>query len=334
MRQSTLFDLDPPDPYPKRGRLDADSEAFLARYRGHYSRVRSDGTVRGEVSQLRTVAREAESRGKGNTLPEALADISTLAKVLTSPAKRPAATTALIRLAAVNAALLLLFGNEEGRRRIDELDRALPRGAATDWYQSGVIVAGERLRRRAQSPTVEASDLMRIVEAAGAGKRGSRSLRDRLLVATHCYSGLDAGEIRSLHGSDLQWEPEGEAWSVGVERGGRRTRLAIFGPAASLMIRHRLEVQPSDEFVFANARGEPLTERQVRRIVLGACSASGFPSAARSTLLSAAAAYLSGAGFSDHEVAIALGIADLRTINAQRVDTPDARRVAVAAPRS
>ena len=227
MRQPTLFDLDPLGPHPKRGRLDADSEAFLARYRGHYRRDRSDGAVRGEVSQLRTVAREAESRGEGNTLPEVLADISTLAKVLTTPAKRPAATTALIRLGAINAALVLLFGNEEGRRRIDELDRALPRRAATEWYQSGVILAGERSRRRAQSPSVEPSDLMRIVEAAGAGKRGSRSLRDRLLVATHCYSGLDAGEIRSLHWSDLRWEPEGEAWSVGVERGERRTRLAI-----------------------------------------------------------------------------------------------------------
>ena len=315
MRQPTLFDLDPLGPHPKRGRLDADSEAFLARYRGHYRRDRSDGAVRGEVSQLRTVAREAESRGEGNTLPEVLADISTLAKVLTTPAKRPAATTALIRLGAINAALVLLFGNEEGRRRIDELDRALPRRAATEWYQSGVILAGERSRRRAQSPFVEPSDLMRIVEAAGAGKRGSRSLRDRLLVATHCYSGLDAGEIRSLHWSDLRWEPEGEAWSVGVERGERRTRLAIFGPAAALMIRHRLKVQPSDEFVFANARDLPLTERQVRRIVLGACAASSFPNAARSALLSASAAYLSAAGLRDHEVAIALGIADMRTIN-------------------
>ena len=250
MNQPRLFDVDLPDPLPKRGRLDADSEAFLARYREHYSRDRSDGTVRGEVSQLRTVAREAEPRGRGDTLPAVLADISTLAEVLTSPAKRPSATTALIRLGAINASLLLLFGSDEGRRRIEELDEALPKRGWSDWYQSGVMLAGDRSRRRAQSPTIEPSDLMRIVDAAGAGKRDSRSLRDRLLVAVHCYSGLDAGELRSLRCSDLQWEPEGEAWSVAVTRGGKRTRLAIFGPAASLMIRRRLEVQPSDEFVF------------------------------------------------------------------------------------
>ncbi len=81
------------------------------------------------------------------------------------------------------------------------------------------------------------------------------------------------------------------------------------------MIRHRLEAQAFDEYAFANSRGETLTDRQVRRIVLAACSAAGFPHAARSTLMSASAAYLSAAGLRDHDVAFALGIADMRTIN-------------------
>ncbi len=297
------------------GRLDAESEAFLVRYREQYRRDRSAGAIRGEVSQLRSVVHEAGRREWGNTLSEVLARPATLAAVLTVPVTRPAATTALIRLGAIHAALLLLFGEAEGRRRIDDLDQALPQRGGTDWYQSGVILAGERSRRRAQCPTIEPSDLLRIVEAARAGKRGPRALRDRLLVTVHCYSGLDAGEIRCLRWSALRWEPAGEAWSVAATRGGQRTRLAIFGPAAALMTRHRLKVEPSDEFVFANARGEPLTDRQARRIVRGACSASGFPHAARSTLRSASAAYLSDAGLRDHEVAVALAIADMRTLN-------------------
>ena len=314
MSQRTLFDLDPPE-RPPRGRLDAESEAFLVRYRDHSSGDRSAGAIRGEISQLRSVAREAAHQGTGNTLPEVLSSCSALAEVLTSPATRPSATTALIRLGAIHAALLLLFGEAEGRRCIDALDQALPRRAGADWYQSGVILAGERSRRHAQSPTIEPSDLRRIVAAAGAGPRGARARRDRLLVAVHCSSGLAAGEIRSLRWSAVRWESAGEAWSVAVERAGSSVRLAIFGSAASLMIRHRLEAQASDEYVFHNARGEPLTERQARRIVLAACSASGFPHAARSTLLSAAAAYLSDAGLRDHEVAVALGIADMRTLN-------------------
>ena len=314
MFQRTLFDLDPPE-RPTASRLDAESEAFLVRYREQHGRDRSGGAVRGEVSQLRSVVREAGRRGRGNTLSEVLARPAALAEVLTSPVKRPSATTALIRLGAIHAALLLMFGDDDGRRRIDDLDQMLPRRDGTDWCQSGVILAGERSRRRAQSPTIEPSDLRRIVAAAGAGPRSARARRDRLLVAVHCSSGLAAGEIRSLRWSAVRWEPAGEAWSVAVERAGSSVRLAIFGSAASLMIRHRLEAQASDEYVFHNARGEPLTERQARRIVLAACSASGFPHAARSTLRSASAAYLSDAGLRDHEVAVALGIADMRTLN-------------------
>ena len=315
MSQRALFDLDSIDPVPKRGRLDADSEAFLVRYRDYYRGDRSDGALRGEVSQLRSLVREAVRQGGGSRLPEVLSNCSALAGVLTAPAKRPSAATALIRLGAINAALLFLFGEDEGRRRIDELDKALPKRAEAEWYQSGVILAGERARRRAQSPTIEPGDLLRIVEAAGARRRTALSLRDRLLVAVHCYSGLGAGEIRVLRWDDLRWESEGEAWSAAAARGTKRTRLAIFGPAASLMIRHRLEAEAFDEYAFANSRGETLTDRQVRRIVLAACSAAGFPHAARSTLMSASAAYLSAAWLRDHDVAFALGIADMRTIN-------------------
>ena len=103
--------------------------------------------------------------------------------------------------------------------------------------------------------------------------------------------------------------------SAAAERGGKLTRLAIFGPAASLMARHRLDAELPAAAVFANSRGEPITARQARRIVLDACSAAGFPHAARSTLLSASAASLSASGLRDHEVAIVLGIGDMRTLN-------------------
>ena len=315
MNQRPLFDLDAIDPLPKRGRLDLESEAFLARYREHYSGVRSDDAIRGEISQLRSAVREVARQGRGVSLREALSDISALAGVLTAPAKTPSESTALIRLGAINAALLLSFGEEEGRARINQLDRMLPQRTGVEWYQSGVILAGERKRRRAQSPTIEPEDLRRVIDAAGLGKREERALRDQLLVAVECYSGLEAGEIRLLRWSDLRWETEAESWSVAVERAGRRTRLAVFGVAASLLIRHRLEVSATSEYVFSNSRGEPLAARQARRIVLDACAAAGFPHAARSTLLSAAAEYLSVAGLRDHDLAVVLGVTDMRTIN-------------------
>lgn len=315
VNQRPLFNLDALEPLPSRGRLDVETESFLDGYREHYRGVRSDGAVRGEISQLRSVVREASRLGRVVTLPEAVADAAILSAVLTTPAKRPSATTALIRLGAINAALRLHFGDDEGRRRIDELDRALPRCAGAEWHQSGVVIAGERKRRRPQSPTIEPDDLRRIVDAAAKGGRSPRALRDRLLVAMHCFSGLEAVEIRLLRWSDLRWESEADSWSAAVIRCGRSTRLAIFGVAASLLIRQRLEVPAASEHVFSNSRGGPLTERQMRRIVLGACSCAGFPRAARNTLLSACAAFLSAAGLRDHDVAIVLGIEDMRTIN-------------------
>lgn len=315
MSQHRLFDLDALDPLPSRGRLDAESESFLERFGEHYRGMRSDGAIRGEVSQLRSVVREAARQGRGTTLLQVLDDTSALAAVLTAPSKRLSATTALIRLGAINAALMLRLGDDEGRRRIDDLDEMLPRRAGAEWYQSGVVLAGDRKRRRAQSPTVEPEDLRRIVDAAASGRRGARALRDRLLLAVQCFSGLDAGEILLLRWSDLRWESEAESWSVAVNRRGKRMRLAIFGPAASLLIRQRLGVSTDSDYVVANSRGEPLTERQARRIVLDACTAAGFPHAARSTLLSASAAFLSAAGFRDHDLAIVLGISDMRTVN-------------------
>ena len=178
-----------------------------------------------------------------------------------------------------------------------------------------MVLAGDKSRRRAQSPTIEPEDLWRIVGAAAKGERAPRALRDRVLVAMHCFSGLEAIEIRLLRWSDLRWESEAESWSAAVIRSGRSTTLAIFGVAASLLIRHRLEVPAASEHVFSNSRGEPLTERQARRIVLDACATAGFPHAARSTLLSAAAAYLSTAGLRDHDLAVVLGVTDMRTIN-------------------
>ena len=109
-------------------RLKDDLLEFVRRYAARYRKDRSEGAVRGEVSQLRTVFREAARRGEGNTLREVLADPTMLAAVLTSPSKQPSGTTALIRLGAINAALLVLFGPEEGRPRHRRRERGLEDG--------------------------------------------------------------------------------------------------------------------------------------------------------------------------------------------------------------
>ena len=310
-QQPSLLDL--LDSAPARGgRLDADSEAFLERYATTYAEIRSVGAVRGEVSQLRSVARESERLGGPRTLIAVLDDTATIVRVLTTPTVRPSASTAGRRLAAVVAAILLAWGDDEGRRRIEYLERRMPREDRADWYESGVALAGDTKRRRPTGPTIEPSDLLRIIEAADEGRH---ALRDRALVATLCFSGLMAEEVRTLAGRGLRWEPEAETWSAPVERGGHRTRLPIFGAAVPLLARLRIGSSPDAEAVFGGPRGRPLTERQARRIVLDACKAAGFPLANRTDLLAAVTAYLSEEGFTEHQIAIALGVATVGTID-------------------
>ena len=316
MLQPSLLELlEPVQGDRRRRRLDDESEAILAGYVATYARERSAAAVRGEVSQLRSVVRESAALGGPRTLAAVLATIGSIVRVLTVPRHVPSASTASRRWRAIQAALVHVYGPVDGRSRIDALDAALPRGPGAEWYQTRVALAGSTRRRRPRSPTIAPSDLARIVEAAGLAKPEPRSLRDRTLMAVHCFSGLTASEIRLLRWADLRWESEHETWSAIVRRPRWRTRLAIFGPASSLLIRLRLAAVGKAEYVLANARGEPLADRQVRRIVLGACTAAGFPFADRNTLLSAAAAYLSDHEFTDHQIAIALGVTDLRTID-------------------
>ena len=210
------------------------------------------------------------------------------------------------------AAILLAWGDDEGRRRVGYLEGRLPQKDHPEWYESGVALAGDTKRRRPTGPTIDPTDLVRIIEAAD---RGRHSLRDSAFVGTLCFSGLMADEARTLTWRGLRWEPAAETWSAPAERGGHRTRLSIFGAAIPLLARLRFDSPPTAEVVFTGPHGHPLTERQARRIVQDASTLAGFPLASRADLLAAVTVYLSDQGFTEHQIAIALGVATVGTID-------------------
>lgn len=270
--------------------------------------------------------REAGMSGCLANLFGVLDDIAMLVRVLTAPAVPLSASTALRRLAAIQSALVLRHGDVEGRRWIEALDSALPHRGGTEWYESRVALGGQRGRRRAQSPTVEPDDLPGIVEAAHGTKRGLWAARNRALVAIACYSELAATEIQRLTWGDLRLEARHEVWTASVSRGGRPSRLVIVGLGASALVRLRLAGDRADpnDHVFANSRGQTLSASEIQRIIRSACAAGGFPLADRNRLLSAFAVYLSETGgLTEHEVAITLGVVDIRTID--RLLTPHRR---------
>ena len=300
-------------------RLDPASEALLARYAADGGRLRDSRTVRAEVSQLRSLVRLSTAGGGPRTLRALLDDLPTLTHVLTAPGRPLAASTGRRRLRAAQRALLLEVPPPEGRRRQDRLHALLPKRPTRGWHEDGVVVAGVRRRRRPRSVTIEPADLARIVEAAGRGKTAPRALRDRAVVAVHCFSGLRVREIRTLAWSQLSWESEFEGWMAAVERGDQATSLPVVGVAAPLLARLRLEAVAgaAGRFVFLKEhQAAPLTERQIRRIVQHAGAEAGFPRAHRTDLLSACAAWLQAQPhLSDREVARVLGLSDLRSVD-------------------
>jgi integrase len=95
-------------------------------------------------------------------------------------------------------------------------------------------VAGTTGRRRRRGPTLDAADLRRILDAAGQGESG-QSLRDRALVALHCFTGLRPEEIVRLRWEDLATELTTSGHyglTATVEGLGRNVRLLLPSPAS------------------------------------------------------------------------------------------------------
>src|SRR5690349_7170939 len=96
------------------------------------------------------------------------------------------------------------------------------------------MVAGAPGRRRRRAPTLDAADLRRLVDAAGAGS-GTHSVRDRALVSLCCFSGLRPEEIVRLRWEELATELTANGHfglTATVERSGRQVSLILPGPSA------------------------------------------------------------------------------------------------------
>ncbi len=207
---------------------------------------------------------------------------------------------------------------------LDALDALLPKRADAAWHRTGIMIAGTARRRRRRGPSLEWPDLRRIIEAAADRNNGFRVSRDRALVALHCFSGLWPGEI-----SRLQWQniargsgTRGEYITATVERDGNLLHLPILGPAADAVetfAHQRRETSGRAQgFVFrATMNGHnPISYRAARMVVVRACTRAGLPAVEAVALRAAFAHWLGSQGFSDHEVAAALGIARVRTVDA------------------
>jgi integrase len=310
----------------RRVRPDDDSERLLAEFqRARTAEGAHPRSVKREVSQLHAIVNDAGRAGQSVTLRTLVTDLDLLGRVLREPATMISRSTGRARLLAVQR-FIRIVGPTLGRdpaADLAALDSRLPARRSTGWHTTGAMVAGTSGRRRRRGPTLDAADLHRIVDAAGAGD-GGQPLRDRALAALHCFSGLRTEEIVRLSWEDLDAELTVSGhygFTAAVVRCGRVAGLLLPGPAAeavrSLARAAGGDIEALSGPVF-RARGEsgrPLSYRAARDILRAACRRAGLPPVESAGLRAACAHWLRSRGLSDHEVAAVLGLARVRSVD-------------------
>lgn len=325
MHQLSLFS--PPRPIRIRHVLDPASEHLLR----DFSSVRiaqgaSRRAVLREVSQVRSLARECGASERPVALATLCHDISSIARGLREPRTAISRSTGRARLLAVQRFVTIIGPGLGCNPTADlaTLDMFLPARPDSPWHSAGTAVAGLSERTRHRGPTLDASDLRRLVDAASRPEDGQRGVRDRALVALMCFSGLRAEEVVRLRWEDLETRliPVGYfGLTARVARGERWLRLPVPEPArealeALLSDVHRV-VGTASGPVFSSIRRPalPLGYRAARNVLLRCCRRSELPPVESSDLRAACAYWLRAQGLSDHEVAAVLGIARVRTVD-------------------
>ena len=326
MQQLSLFD--PPETSEaRRGLLDADAENLLECFASvRLGEGASRRSVLRERSQLRAVVRACGGPGTPTTLAAMCSDLPSVAQALLEPPLSISRATGRARLVAVQR-FLRVMGPALGRDPAADLavlDALLPARASPGWHSVGTLVAGQASRRRPRGPTLDAADLHRILEAAGDDKVPARSTRDRALVAVQCFSGLRAEEALALRWEDVATDLAGGGrfgLTAAVRRGDRSVRLLLPGPSGAAMEALRDHAEqlgaPASGPVFrASGRSDrPLGYRGARKILVAACHRAGLPAAGAADLRAGCAHWLRSQGLSEHEVAMVLGLARVRSVD-------------------
>ncbi len=279
-----------------------------------------------EVSQLRSLARDAGLHGGTSAVAVLASDMGLVARLLLDPAKPIARATARARLVAVQRFLVVVSPilGLDSATQLAQLDRLLPSARSSGWHDAGTMVAGEVGRRRQLRPTLDAVDLERIVEMAGTPETKAHAQRNRALVALTCFSGLRPEEIVALRWEHLSLESARTApfgLTINAARRGRQVLIPVPSIATLTLaaLADSLTSEPArlsgPVFRARSQTGRPLGYRTIRAVVCEACRRAGFPGTEAADLRSAFGWWLKAKGLSDHEVAEVLGLARVRSVD-------------------
>jgi len=161
------------------------------------------------------------------------------------------------------------------------------------------------------------------VDAAGAAA-GRHPIRDRALVALHCFSGLRPEEIVRLSWADLEAQlTAGGRYGLtaAVVRGGQVTKLLLPSPASdavealAVAAGGTVESLSGPVLCASDRPGRSLSYRAARDVLQAACRRAGLPPIESISLRAAYAHWLRGQGLSDHEIARVVGLVRVRSVD-------------------
>jgi integrase len=280
-------------------------ERLIAAFRA--ARLRSphaESTVAAEVSQLRSLAKDARERG--GSLNDLLAQPALAARLIGSAGRNRTYSTMLTRSRSVQKLALQQLGDSAGRAWIGAFRASSPKRDSRGWHDEGLSLPGTRTRTRMSAPTPDADAIDSILETAVA-----QSAIDGAIGGLACFSGLELGEIAELRWCDVRWQDQSGSpfCEVSVQRRGHRTTCFVVARGArallSLAMASGLQL---DAYVFhGRTEGQHLSKGATRDRLRLICKAAGWPGLSRSQLTSAFAMWLRARDFNDHYILLALG---------------------------
>ena len=291
-----------------------DTEALIGRFKESCrGSGKAPSTIAAEVSQLRSVARDAKTH-LGIALADLLDRPEGAAELIELAGLACGRSTVLTRSRALQRLALLHLGEGEGRSWVTAFRAALPKTKSNGWHDSGLSLPGTRGRARPRSPTPDAAALEAILQLAA-----FRSPLDGAIAGLACFSGLELDEICELRWSDLTWRDDSDATfcEVGVHRRGRRTTCLIVPmgarPLFSLALTSGLQ---RGSYVFPGRKeGEHLSKTAMRDRLRHMCEDAGWPGLSRSQLTAAFVLWLREHGLDDHSIRLNLGRRRAATID-------------------
>ena len=288
------------------------NEPLLRRYRDSRRSGAADSTIDGDVSQLRSLARDASRTGASGDLKVIVSDPQLAARLLLEPVQQLRRSTMQTRLRALQRLIGLTCSPKESKSLLDELDSNLSTTPSNSWHDAGITVGGRKGRAKARM-SVPPSALTSILHAAEEVSAESAALAGLL-----CFSAIRLDELSSLTWDQLSWGTDQLTCTVHCTGATSEHVYVVMPPGVASLFRLLTEAdQPtSDALVFPGRNpSAPAATRTIRSRLARWCNAAGWAGATRSDLVSALAGWMHDSEIDDHSIRVALGRRYARTVD-------------------